>query len=173
MIAPRLLGDITTILYAGVIDGLWFVEEGNEASVWVQGPFMPIGKVDAIIWLVALLTVLYTLSLLFGYMSNKLMARIASNMVGYIRSDIDQKMHRMKLNYYDTHTNGEILSTVTNDVDAINTLLGKNFYMVISAVITMIGVVVMLLTINGWLTLVAVALIPATFISTGFIMKRG
>ena len=172
MIAPRLLGDITTILYAGVIDGLWFVEEGNEASVWVQGPFMPIGKVDAIIWLVALLTVLYTLSLLFGYMSNKLMARIASNMVGYIRSDIDQKTHRMKLNYYDTHTNGEILSTVTNDVDAINTLLGKNFYMVISAVITMIGVVVMLLTINGWLTLVAVALIPSTFISTGFIMKR-
>ena len=173
VLAPRLLGDITTILYAGVIDKLWFVEEGNEASVWVQGPFMPVGKVQGIVWLVLALTALYVLSLMFCSMANRMLSRIASYMVRDIRSDIDRKMHRMKLNYYDTHTNGEILSTVTNDVDAVNTLLGKNFYMVISAVVTMIGVLVMLLTINGWLTLIAVALIPATFLATGIVMKSG
>ena len=55
VIAPRLLGDVTTVLYAGITDHVWFIEnlpDGtvNPASVWVQGPFMPIGKVQAVIW---------------------------------------------------------------------------------------------------------------------------
>ena len=177
VIAPRLLGDITTVLYAGVVDGKWFVEETNgvvdATTVWVQSPFMPVGKIQAIIWLVVVLVVMYFLSYLFCSNSNRTMAKIASYMVKDIRADIDNKVHRMKLDYYDTHTNGEILSVVTNDVDAVNTLLGKNLFQIITAVITMVGVVIMLLGINGWLTLIAVALIPATFLSTIPVMKLG
>ena len=67
VIAPRLLGDVTTVLYAGITDHVWVVEQladgtVNPASVWVQGPFMPIGKVQAIIWLIAVLTVMYRFS---------------------------------------------------------------------------------------------------------------
>ena len=178
VIAPRLLGDITTVLYAGVVDHRWFVEEladgsVDPASVWVQSPFIPVGKVQAMIWLAVVVTVMYVLSFIFNSLANRLMARISSGMVKDIRSDIDKKMHKMKLNYYDTRTNGEILSVVTNDVDAINTLLGKNLFQILSAVITLIGVLVMLLGINVWLALVALALIPLTILATGPIMKSG
>ena len=177
VVAPRLLGDVTTILFAGVTDQKWFVEEVNgvvdESTVWVHSPFLPIGKIQAIIWLIVVLVVMYFLSYIFCSNANRSMARISSHVVRDIRTDIDSKMHRMKLNYYDTHTNGEILSVVTNDVDAINTLLGKNLYPTATAVITMIGVLIMLLSINGWLTLIAVAIIPATFLTSIPVMKRG
>ena len=178
VLAPRLLGDITTVLYAGIGDDVWFVEKlpdgtTDPASVWVHGPFMDIGKVQAIIWLVVVLIVMYVLSLLFNQMANRMIARVASYMVRDIRSDIDKKMHRMKLDYYDTRTNGEILSVVTNDVDAINTLLGKNFFQCVTALITLVGVLAMLLSISIWMTLIAAALIPVTMLITGPVMKRG
>ena len=178
VIAPRLLGDVTTVLYAGITDHVWFIEnlpDGtvNPASVWVQGPFMAIGKVQAVIWLVIALIVMYVLSFLFNSMANRMMARVASCVVKDLRSDIDNKMHRMKLNYYDTRTNGEILSVITNDVDAINTLLGKNLFQSITAVITLVGVLVMLLSINGWLALIAALMIPGTLMMSGPVMKRG
>ena len=124
-------------------------------------------------WLTSVLIVLYVLAFIFNSMANRLMARIASYVVRDIRNDIDNKMHRLKLDYYDTRTNGEILSVVTNDVDAINTLLGKNCYQTISAVITLVGVLAMLLSINVWMTLIAALMIPGTFIITGPVMKRG
>ena len=178
VIAPRLLGDVTTVLYAGITDHVWYVEKladgtVNPASVWVQGPFMPVGKVQAVIWLIAALTVMYVLSFLFNSSANRMMARIASCVVKDIRSDIDNKMHRMKLDYYDTRTNGEILSVITNDVDAVNTLLGKNLFQSISAVITLVGVLAMLLSINGWLALIAALMVPGTLVLSGPVMKRG
>ena len=178
IIAPRLLGDVTTVLYAGITDQVWFVEKladgtADPASVWVQGPFMPIGKMQAVIWLIVVLVILYLLAFLFNSMANRMMARVASCVVKDIRSDIDNKMHRLKLDYYDTRTNGEILSVITNDVDAVNTLLGKNLFQSISAVITLVGVLGMLLSISGWLALIAALMIPGTLILSGPVMKRG
>ena len=177
VLAPRLLGDITTVLFAGVVDQKWFVEEVNgvvdASTVWVQSPFMPVGKIQAIIWLVVVLVIMYFLAFIFCSNSNRTMAKISSYMVMDIRTDIDNKMHRMKLDYYDTHTNGEILSVVTNDVDAINTLLGKNFFQIITSVISLVGILIMLLGINGWLTLIAAVLVPVTFLTTIPVMKLG
>ena len=178
VIAPRLLGDVTTVLYAGITDQVWYIEKlpdgtANPASVWVQGPFMPIGKMQAVIWLITVLAVMYVLSFLFNTVANRMMARVASCVVKDIRSDIDHKMHRMKLDYYDTRTNGEILSVITNDVDAVNTLLGKNLFQSISAVITLVGVLAMLLSVNGWLALIAALMVPGTLVLSGPVMKRG
>ena len=88
------------------------------------------------------------------------------------RFEIDKKMHRMKLDYYDSHTNGEVLSVITNDVEAVNTLLGKNTYSVITQSILMIGVLIMLITINAWLALIAVLMIPATILLSGHVRKK-
>ena len=178
VIAPRLLGDVTTVLYAGITDQVWYIEKlpdgtANPASVWVQGPFMPIGKMQAVIWLITVLAVMYVLSFLFNTVANRMMARVASCVVKDIRGDIDHKMHRMKLDYYDTRTNGEILSVITNDVDAVNTLLGKNLFQSITAVITLVGVLAMLFSISGWLALIAALMIPGTLILSGPVMKRG
>ena len=108
VLAPSILGDISTILYEGVSDGLWFLEDG----VYTTIASIPLGKIETITFIVILLCVLYLIAWLFAMIANKLFASIASKVVRDLRADIDEKMHRMKLNYYDTRTNGEILSVV-------------------------------------------------------------
>ena len=170
-VAPTILGEITTILYAGVSDHFWVTErlaDGtiNADSVWVWVAGQPVGKIQAIVFIANLLTIMYLLAMIFCNLANKMLSKVAANVIRDIRSDVDKKMHRMKLNYYDTRTNGEILSVITNDVDAVNTLIGKNIYTVITQGISLIGVLVMLLIVNKWFALIAVAMIPLTLILT-------
>ncbi len=177
ILAPKLLGDITTILYNGVADGYWFVEalpDGtiNPESVFVWAGSFAVGKIKAILFVAAVLIAMYILSLSFCSIANKLLAGVAAGVVKDIRNDIDKKMHRMKLNYYDTRTNGEILSVITNDVDAINTLLGKNIYSVINQSVTLIGILIMLFSVNAWLALVAVVIIPTVLFMSSMIHRR-
>ena len=177
IVAPRILGDITTILYAGVSDKYWMVEKAadgtvNPDSVWVWVGGMPVGKIRTIAFIVVVLIIMYVLSLIFCSIANRVMAGIASAVVKDLRNDIDRKMHRMKLDYYDTRTNGEILSVITNDVDAINTLLGKNLYNVVNQTVILIGILIMLFSVNGWLALIAIIMIPCTIIVAGAVQKR-
>ena len=177
VVAPKLIGNITTILYAGVKDKYWAVEKltdgtTNADSVWVWVGEQPIGKIQAIVFFVVIVALIYVLSLAFCSVANKTLAKIASFVVRDLRTDIDEKMHRMKLDYYDTHTNGETLSIITNDVDAINTLLGKNIYTVITQCISLVGVLIMLLTVNVWIALIAVLMIPGTLLLTGSVQKK-
>ena len=172
ILAPKILGEITTILYAGVKDHMWMTQTLADGtvdpdSVWKWVGDRPIGKLMAIVFIVNVLTAMYVLSLVFCSIANKKMAKLASLVVRDLRTDVDKKMHKMKLNYYDNHTNGEILSVITNDVDAINTLLGKNLYTVITQSVTLVGVLVMLLTVNLWMAVVAVIMIPGTLLLTG------
>ncbi len=180
--APKVLGEISTILYAGVSDQTWVVEYLEDGSpdpstvwVWVGGEEsgQPVGKVGSIVWIISFLIILYLLFFALCFIANMTLASISANMVRDIRKDIDLKMHRMKLNYYDTRTNGEILSVITNDVDAVNTLFGKNLYQILSQIITLVGVVIMLLTVNGWMTLIALAMIPMTLLAASSMLKAG
>lgn len=166
VIAPRLLGDITTTLTWGLSDGIWFTTKGVASSniCYVLGN--EVSKIEYIVHLVLLITILYILSLLFCGFANNSFARITANIVEDMRGDIENKMHRLSLNYYDTHVNGDVLSVITNDVDAVNTLLGKNLYQIISSVVTLLGVLIMLFTSNLWMALIAAALIPVTLLST-------
>ena len=178
-LAPIVLGSITTILYKGMEDHLWMVQTLDNGKIdpasvcfWTFDS-MPIGKLSAIAGHVAVVIFLYGLSFVLCGLANKSLAKVAASMVKALRSDIDKKMHRMKLDYYDTRTNGEILSVITNDVDAINTLLSKNFYPIITSAITLVGILAMLLMINVWMLVIAVALIPLTLLASGPIMKIG
>ena len=89
-----------------------------------------------------------------------------------MRTDIEVKMHKLSLNYFDTHVNGDVLSVITNDVDAVNTLLGKNLYQIISSIVTLVGVLIMLVTTNIWMALIALALLPLTMLSTLPFVKK-
>lgn len=180
ILAPQLLGHITTILTAGIRDQAWTVRELADGSpdpstvwAWSFWHHVPIGKLTSVVGHVLLLTAMCALSFAFCAVANRLLARVASNMVKDLRRDIDAKMHRMKLDYYDTRANGEILSVVTNDVDAVNTMLGKNFYPVVTSAITLLGALAMLSATSPWLTLVALAMIPGTLLATGPVMKVG
>ena len=122
--APLILGEITTILYAGIQDGIWFYDESNAASIWVMTlKGLPLGKVGSIVGIVHALVVIYVVSYVFSMVANRMLADVAAKVIRDIRHAIDAKMHRMKLNYYDTHVSGEVLSIVTNDVETINTFL--------------------------------------------------
>ena len=167
VLAPSILGHISTILYDGIKDGKWILADGVYSKIGTQ----EFGKVGTIISILLLLVCVYLIAWAFAMVSNALFARIASKVVRDLRTDIDKKMHRMKLDYYDTRTNGEILSVITNDVDAINTALGKNLYSAVTQIFTAIGVLIMMLSINGWLTLLAVLMVPATFLASGSILK--
>lgn len=176
VLAPTILGEITTILTDGIADQQWVVTYAadgtpNPESVYTWALGQPVGKVGSIVWIVNLLVVVYLLAWIFCMIANSTLSRVSALMVRNLRSDIDEKMHRMKLDYYDTRTNGEILSVITNDVDAINTMLGKNMYMFLTQIITLIGIVIMLLTINPWLFLIAIAMVPITLLSSGAVMK--
>ena len=170
--APLILGEITTILYAGIQDGIWFYDESNAASIWVMTlKGLPLGKVGSIVGIVHALVVIYVVSYVFSMVANRMLADVAAKVIRDIRHAIDAKMHRMKLNYYDTHVSGEVLSIVTNDVETINTFLGKNFYQIVTQSFNLLGIFAMLLWISPWLALVAVIMIPVTLMTSGGIMR--
>ncbi len=171
VLAPKILGEITTVLSAGIVDHKWKYDPADASTIWMTVGERPFGKLGTIICIILALSIMYLLAWIFCMVANSALAVVASRMVKNLRTDIDEKMHRMKLDYYDTRTNGEILSVITNDVDAINTMLGKNLYQVLTQVIMVIGVLCMLLTISPWLSLVALAMIPGTLLATGGILK--
>ena len=172
VIAPKLLGYITTTLSYGVSDGIWTTTEGVDPSYACTIFGNEVSKMEYIIFIVVVLTILYVVSLLFCGYANNSFSRVTALLIKDMRTDIEAKMHKLSLNYFDTHVNGDVLSVITNDVDAINTLLGKNLYQIISSAVTLVGVLVMLFTSNIWMALIAAALIPLTLLSTTPLSKK-
>ncbi|MBQ6441737.1 MAG: ABC transporter ATP-binding protein [Lachnospiraceae bacterium] len=169
--APRVMGEITTILFAGFKDKLWLYDAAKPESAWITIANYPLGKVTTIVLILIILILIYLFSWIFNMIANSLLATVSAGMVENLRKDIQAKMHRMKLDYYDTRTNGEVLSVITNDVNAIQLLLGANFFQIITQPIMAIGILIMLFSINGWLALIAVATIPLTFLVSGGTLK--
>ena len=95
VLAPFLVGKVTTTLFASIADGVFY---------W-----------ETLIWLLVGLVVLYLVSQLFSFLQGFGMAKITANVMQTLRREIDEKMHRLKLDYYDTHTHGDILSVITRE----------------------------------------------------------
>lgn len=171
ILSPRIMGEITTILFAGVKDKLWLYDAAKPDSAWVTIANYPLDKITCIVLILLILVMTYLLAWIFNMIANALLATVSAGMVENLRKDIQGKMHRMKLDYYDTRTNGEILSVITNDVNVIQTLLGANFFQIITQPIMAVGILLMLLSINGWLALIALATVPLTFLVSGGTLK--
>ena len=151
VLAPSVMGGITNALYDGVATGVFDVER--------------------IVILILALVLLYLVGQLFAFLQNFGMAKITAKVMQSLRRDIDRKMHSMKLDYYDTRTNGEILSVITNDVDTVNNAISQNLTQIVTQVITAIGILLMMLRINLWLALIAVIMVPISIISALGVMK--
>lgn len=151
VLAPFLVGKVTTTLFASIADGVFY---------W-----------ETILWLLAALVVLYLISQLFSFLQGFGMAKITANVMQTIRRDIDEKMHRLKLNYYDVHTHGDILSVITNDVDTINNTISQNLTAVVTQVTTAIGVLIMMLLISPALSLIPIIMVPLSLFSAAGVMK--
>ncbi len=153
VMTPFVIGKVTTTLFDSIRDGVFYWEN--------------------ILWLLAALIFLYLISQFFSFLQGFYMAKITANMMREIRKDIDNKMHRLKLNYYDTHTHGDILSVITNDVDTINNMVSQNLTSIVTQVITAVGILLMMLSISPGLTLIPVIMVPLSLLSAAGVMKAG
>lgn len=122
--------------------------------------------------IVLILIGLYIISAIFGYIQQYVMAGVAQNTVLDMRNDVNEKLNKLPLKYFDSRTHGEILSRVTNDLDTVANTLQQSITQLITSVVTIIGVVIMMLTISPWLTLVTIATLPLSVIITMSVAKK-
>lgn len=153
VMAPFIIGKVTTTLFDSIRDGVFY---------W-----------ESIFRLLGSLGLLYLIAQFFSFLQGFHMAKITSNVMREIRSDINSKMHRLKLDYYDMHTRGDILSVITNDVEMINNMVSQNLTSIVTQVITAIGVLLMMLAISPGLTLIPIILLPLSLLSAAGVMKSG
>lgn len=159
ILSPKVMGKATTKLFEGII-------------AKVQG--IPGAKIDfQYVWYIILILIgLYVLSALFGYVQQYLMAGVAQKTVYDLRKDVNAKLNKLPLKYFDARTHGEILSRVTNDVDNIASTLQQSLTQLITSILTIIGVIVMMLSISPLMTLIAVLTLPLSIVAITSIAKR-
>jgi len=115
---------------------------------------------------------LYLLSSLFHYAQQYIMAAVAQHTVYDLREDVNAKLARLPLKYFDGHSHGDILSRVTNDVDTISATLQQSIIQLITAAVMLVGILVMMLIISPLLTLAASVVIPLSFLVTRSVATR-
>lgn len=154
---PKILGNATTKLFEGVMAQL-----NNTGSI----DFDYIGRIA----LIALS--LYLISSLFAYIQGWIMADVSTNIAYRFRRDISEKMNRMPLKYFDRTTHGEVLSRITNDVDTVNQTLSQSLTQLITSFVTVVGVLIMMLSISWLMTLAALIVIPLSGIVVSVIVRQ-
>lgn len=157
IVGPKIMGKATTELFNGVI-----------AKINGTGG-IDLGKIGTILlWTLGL----YLASSLFSLIQGFVMTGISNDVTYNLRKDISKKMSRLPMNYFESRTNGEILSRVTNDVDTLQMSLNQSITQLITSVTTLIGVFVMMLSINVWMTLAAILILPVSMGIIGMVMKH-
>ena len=159
IVSPKIMGKATTKLFEGLMMKL----KG------VPGATIDFGYIGNI---VLLLIGLYIISAAFSYIQQYIMASVAQKTVYHLRKEVVDKLNRLPIKYFDSRTHGEILSRAVNDVDNISTTLQQSLTQLITSVITILGVIVMMLTISPLLTLIVVLTLPLSFIATANIAKK-
>ena len=152
-----------------VIEGLAQIKTGISKIMNVNG-----GKIDFtyIQNIILLLIALYLVSTVFGFLQQYIMAGVAQKTVYNLRKEVEDKLSRLPLKFFDSRTHGEILSRVTNDVDNISTTLQQSLTQLITAIVTIVGIVIMMLTISPLMTLVVILTLPLYIVVTAFVAKR-
>ncbi len=189
---PKMLGNATNRVFEGVIgqqmgermppgvtkdqavEGLRAAGETELADMLANmnvtpGQGVDFAEVRRILMIVALV---YALSALLAWLQQYLMAGVAMRSVYQLRKQVDEKLARLPLSYYDGHARGDLLSRVTNDIDNIAQTLQQSLTQIITAVLTIIGVLGMMLWISPLLALISLVTIPISVVVTIMIAKR-
>lgn len=160
IISPKIMAKITDELIRPILE----LVGGNPTPSPIDFSY---------IWnIVVILIGLYVLSAAFSYLQQFIMAGVSQKVVYDLRRDIDEKLARLPLKFFDSHTHGELLSRFTNDVDNISATLQQSITQVITSVTTVVGVLIMMLTISPLLTLISIIVIPLSGILMMMVVKR-
>jgi ATP-binding cassette subfamily B protein len=121
---------------------------------------------------VVVLIALYVVSSIFAWMQGYIMAGVTQRTVYRLRADVDRKLGRLPLRYFDTHPRGDLLSRVTNDIDNIGQSLQQSLTQLITSLLTIVGVLILMVTISPLLALVSLLAVPASLVVTVLIIRR-
>ena len=148
IVGPRILGNATTEIFNGLMNQITGAGDGINFGAVAQ----------------TLLTLLciYVISACFGYAQSFLMTGVSMNVAYRMRREISEKIQHLPFSYYDTTTNGEVLSRLTNDVDTITMTLNQSLTQIITSITQLIGILVMMFSINLTMTLVALCVVPVS-----------
>ena len=157
VVGPKILGMATTELFAGVqhkLQGTGGIEFGI------------IGKI------LAFTLTIYLASSAFSFIQGWLMTGVSQKICFRLRADISEKIDRMPMKYFESHTVGEVLSRITNDIDTLGQGLNQSITQLITSVVTVAGIIIVMLTINPLLTVIAVLVVPLSAALMLVVMKK-
>ena len=158
IIGPKILGNATTEVYNGVL-----------AKINKTGgiDFTKLNKI------LLILLMLYIISFIFNYLSNFLTTKISWKYTSDLRKKVNRKMEILPLKYFDIKSHGELLSLLTNDIDKISQNLSNVLSDIISCIVAVIGIIIMMFTINVSMTFIILLILPFSLLLSAFIANKG
>jgi ATP-binding cassette subfamily B protein len=188
VVGPKILGNATDILFDGVVskqipagvtqqqavDALRASGQTQQADMLAAMTITPGAGVDftALRNTLLIVATVYIFSSLFAWAQTYIMAGVSQRTVYRMRRDVDEKLARLPLSYFDSHPRGDILSRVTNDIDNIAQSLQQTLTQLITAVLTIIGVLALMIWISPLLAVISLLTVPLSIVVTVFIAKR-
>jgi len=158
VLAPKVLSKAMNILYDGFVD----LTAGQKPNI----------DFNAILQVLIVLGILYFLNASFSYLQSYIMAGISQKVIYRMRKEVDEKLTRLPISYFDKNSRGDILSRMSNDIDNIGNTLQQSAVQVITSAVTLVGVLVMMLSISPLLSLVVILSIPLTMVVTMGVAKK-
>ena len=157
IIAPMFIGQATTLIYNGIEN-----ISRNTGTLDLNGLF----------YLLTVVAALYVISSVFSYLQSYFIVKISTKISYDLRERIMDKILQLPMDKVDENKRGDILSRITNDVDSLQNGITQSFIQLTTAIITLVGVFIMMLTINIWMTLATIILVPIAFLIIRFITKH-
>lgn len=154
---PKILGKATTEIFTGLVGK---VSGGSGIDF------------EKIAHILIFLMCLYVTSAIFSFIQGYIMTGVSQKLTYRLRKEISEKINRMPMNYFDTRTHGEVLSRVTNDIDTLSQSLNQSATQIITSFTTIIGVLIMMMSISPLMTLVALLILPISLGLISTIVKR-
>lgn len=186
VLGPKLLGDATNVIFDGVVgnqipEGVTQAEAeealraaGESTRADMLSAMATTEGIDFTLLarILALATVVYVASAALGWAQNYIMAGVTQRTMFRLREEVDHKLGRLPLRYFDSHSRGDLLSRVTNDIDNVSMTLQQTMTQLITSVLTIIGVLAMMVWISPLLALISLLTVPLSFLATMAIAKR-
>lgn len=157
IIGPKILGNITTEIFNGLM-----------AKISGTGG-IDFNKINQII---IILVLIYLVSLLFSFLQGFIMSNVSAKISYQLRKDLIEKMNRLPMKFFDSKTHGEVLSRITNDVDTLTQSLNQSITQIIMSVATLIGIFIMMVSINIPMAIVVLLIVPLCMLVLGKVVKK-
>lgn len=164
IVGPKILANATNELFSGLVEMITATDSNLDGMIGIN--------FSAIAQVLLFCGGIYVVSAVLSYIQGFILTGIANKVSYSMRRQISEKINKLPLAYFDKVNHGEILSRITNDVDTLTQTLNQSLPQLISSATTMVGTLVMMLTINVWMTLITLLIIPLSLVIVTQIVKR-